>query len=190
MPASQKSRDFTGQGEEMNSLYITHYYVKGTDPWKNIMLLPEEAAFQKAAELASAHKGMTSYGRFADFINYYPLRKAADKLLREQFICLGGKPQLEHPYSFVLGESDYLKTWFDEGDSLRIPLDEIPDELISFTPGDSCAILSRNDPLEVLTKQMFIERLHAFDDSPDSLIRSIAPYGYVEAQLWYRPAAE
>ncbi len=69
----------------MSSLYITHYYVKGTDPWKNIMLLPEKAAFQKAAELASAHKGMTSYGRFADFINYYPLRKAADKLLREQF---------------------------------------------------------------------------------------------------------
>ena len=75
----------------MSSLYITHYYVKGTDPWKNIMLLPEEAAFQKAAELASAHKGMTSYGRFADFINYYPLRKAADKLLREQFAGLGGK---------------------------------------------------------------------------------------------------
>lgn len=172
----------------MSSLYITHYYVKGTDPWKNIMLLPEEAAFQKAAELASAHKGMTSYGRFADFINYYPLRKAADKLLREQFTGLGGKPLLEHPYSFVLGESNYLKTWFDEGDSLRIPLDEIPDELISFTPGDSCAKLSRNDSLEVLTKQMLIERLHTFDDSPESLIRSIAPYGYVEAQLWYRPA--
>ena len=88
----------------------------------------------------------------------------------------------------MLGESDYLKTWFDEGDSLRIPLDEIPDELISFTPGDSCAKLSRDDSLEVLTKQMLIERLHTFDDSPESLIRSIAPYGYVEAQLWYRPA--
>ena len=170
----------------MSSLYITHYYVKGTDPWKNIMLLPEEAAFQKAAELASAHKGMTSYGRFADFKNYYPLRKAADKLLREQFTGLGGKPRLEHPYSFVLGESDYLKTWFDEGDSLRIPLDEIPDELISFTLGDSCARHVREDSLEVLTKQMLMERLLLFDDSPERLVLSIAPYGYVEAQLWYR----
>ena len=114
----------------MSSLYITHYYVRGTDPWKNIMLLPEEEAFRKASELASAHEGMTSYGRFADFKNYYPLRKAADKQVREQFVGLGGKPRLEHPYSFVLGESDYLKTWFDEGDCLRIPLDEIPDELI------------------------------------------------------------
>ncbi len=172
----------------MSSLYITHYYVQGTDPWKNIMLLPEETAFQKAAELASAHKGMTSYGRFADFKNYYPLRKAADKRVREQFICLGGKPQLEHPYSFVLGESDYLKTWFDEGGSLRLPLNEIPDELISFTLGDSCAKYSKDDSLEVLTKQMLIEILSTFDDSPEKLIQSIAPYGYVEAQLWYRPA--
>ena len=172
----------------MISLYITHYYIHGTDPWKNIMQLSEEAAFRKAAELASAHKSMTSYGRFADFKNYYPLRKATDKLVREQFIRLGGKPHLEHPYSFVLGESNYLKKWFDEGDSLRIPLDEIPDELISFTLGDSCAKYSKNDSLEVLTKQMLIERLHNFYDSSERLILSIAPYGYVEAQLWYRPA--
>ncbi len=172
----------------MSSLYITHYYVHGTDPWKNIMLLPEDEAFRRAAELASAHQGMTSFGRFTDFRNYYPLRSATDKRVREQFVCLGGKPRLEHPYSFVLGESDYLKKWFDGGDSLRIPLDEIPDELISFTLGDSCAKYSRNDSLEVLTKQMLTERLHAFDDSPERLILSIAPYGYVEAQLWYRPA--
>ena len=151
------------------------------------MLLPEKEAFQKASELASAHEGMTSYGRFADFENYYPLRKAADERVREQFVALGGKPQLEHPYSFVLGESDYLKTWFDEGDSLRIPLDEIPDEQISFTLGDSCAKLSRNDSLEVLTKQMLIDRLHTLDDSLERLVQSIAPYGYMEVQLWYRP---
>ena len=152
------------------------------------MLLPEEEAFRKAAELAAAHKERTSYGRFADFINYYPLRNAADKYVREQFICRGGKPQLEHPYSFVLGESEYLKKWFDEGDSLRIPLDGIPDDLISFTLGDSCAKYSRKEPLEVLTKQTLMERLHLFDDSPERLVQSIAPYGYVEAQLWYRPA--
>ena len=36
----------------MERLYITHYYFKDTDPWKNIMNLPEEDAFKKAAELA------------------------------------------------------------------------------------------------------------------------------------------
>ena len=110
----------------MSSLYITHYYVQGTDPRKNIMLLSEEAAFRTAAELASAHKGMTSYGRFADFKNYYPLRKATDKLVREQFIRLGGKPHLEHPYSFVLGESNYLKKWFDLSGHLGIQNRNLP----------------------------------------------------------------
>ena len=33
----------------MNKLYITHYYYRGTDPWKNIMNLPEDEAFRMAA---------------------------------------------------------------------------------------------------------------------------------------------
>ncbi len=31
----------------MDKLFITHYFYPGTDPWKNIMLLPEEEAFLK-----------------------------------------------------------------------------------------------------------------------------------------------
>ena len=50
----------------MDKLYITHYFYPGTDPWKNIMLLPEEEAFRKAKELADAHPDTTSFGRFAD----------------------------------------------------------------------------------------------------------------------------
>ena len=172
------------------TVYITHYYVHGTDPWQNIMLLPEEEAYRKAAELADAHEGMTSFGRFADFSNYYPLRKAADEFVREQFIRLGGHPDLEHPYSFVLWESDYLKAWFDEGDSLRILLDEIPEDRISFTPCDSCAQYGKGLKPEVLTKKMLLERLHLYGDSPEKLIQSIYPYPYFEAQLWFRPEAE
>ena len=174
----------------MAPLIITHYYVRGTDPWQNIMLLPEAEAFRKAAELAAAHEGMESFGRFADFVHYYPLRKAADEWVRKEFIRLGGRPRLEHPYSFVLGESNYLKKWFSQGDSLQIPLDRVPEDQVSFTLGDSCAKLSRGDALEVLTKQMLLEKLRAFGDSVEKLIQSIAPYGYVEVQLWFRPEQE
>ena len=76
----------------MDKLYITHYFYPGTDPWKNIMLLPEEEAFRKAKELADAHPDTTSFGRFADFENYYPARKKADVFVREKFLKLGGKP--------------------------------------------------------------------------------------------------
>ena len=169
------------------NLYITHYYIRGTEPWRNIMLLPEAEAFRKAAELAEAFRGTASSGRFADFINYYPRRKAADRIVREEFIRLGGSPRLEHPYSFVLGMSDYLGKWYGDGAYIQLRLDTVPDGQISFTPGDSCARYERNELPVVWTKQMLLEKLHAFGDSQEELIRSIAPYGYVEAQLWDKP---
>ena len=36
-------------------IYLIHYYYPGTDPWKNIMELPEKEAFRVAAELAAMH---------------------------------------------------------------------------------------------------------------------------------------
>ena len=72
-----------GDKRNKSRLYISHYYYPGTDPWKNIMLLPEEEAFQVAKELADAHPNTTSFGRFADFENYYPARKKADDIGRE-----------------------------------------------------------------------------------------------------------
>ena len=123
----------------------------------------------------------------ADFINYYPRRKAADRIVREEFIRLGGSPRLEHPYSFVMGKSDYLEKWYGDGVNIRLQLDTIPDGQISFTPGDSCARYERNELPVIWTKQMLLKKLHAFGDSQEELIRSIAPYGYVEAQLWDKP---
>ena len=99
----------------MQNLYMTHYYYPGTDPWQNIMNLPEAEAFRVAEELAGAHPGTQSFGRFADFSNYYPLRKKADQFVRDRFMSLSGKPELEHPYCFCLGESEYLESWFSNG---------------------------------------------------------------------------
>ena len=92
----------------MDKLYITHYFYPGTDPWKNIMLLPEEEAFRKAKELADAHPDSTSFGRFADFENYYPARKKADAFVRERFIKLDGKPKLTESRTDYNHNSKYL----------------------------------------------------------------------------------
>ena len=45
----------------MDNLYITHYYFKDTDPWKNIMNLSKEDAFKKAAELDDENPDTTSF---------------------------------------------------------------------------------------------------------------------------------
>ena len=169
----------------MDKLYITHYFYPGTDPWKNIMLLPEEEAFRKAKELADAHPDTTSFGRFADFENYYPARKKADAFVRERFIKLGGKPKLRNPYSFTLLECEYLRDWFDSSDKIIIDLDDVPDDQVSFTLGDSCALMIHGNEPVVLTKKMLYERIEACNGSVDVFLKeSLGNYAYVEVQLW------
>ena len=155
----------------MVNLYITHYYFHGTDPWKNIMLLPENEAFRVAKEMAAAHPDKTSFGRFADFDNYYPARKKADEYVRECFVDLGGKPVLQHPYAFTLMECEYLRKWFSEGEKLVLDLDEIPDDQISFTIGDSCAQITNGMEPKVLTKEMLTKRIHDCGDSVESFFK-------------------
>ena len=172
----------------MERLYITHYCYPGTDPWKNIMLLPEEEAFRVAGELAAAHPETTSFGRFADFRNYYPARKKADEYVRNQFIALGGKPALAHPYSFALMDCEYLRNWFSGGEKLVLDLDNILDDQVSFTVGDSCAQIINGTEPEVLSKEMLMERIHRCGDSVSSFLEgSLGKFAYVEVQLWYRP---
>ncbi len=169
----------------MDKLYITHYYYPGTDPWKNIMLLPEEQAFRKAEELANEHPDTTSFGRFADFVNYYPARKKADAFVREKFLELGGKPKLSNPYSFTLLECEYLRDWFNSSDKIILDLDDIPDDQVSFTLGDSCALMVQGKEPVVLTKKLLFERIDAFGGSVDVFLKeSLDGCAYVEVQLW------
>lgn len=149
------------------------------------MLLPEEEAFRKAEELAGAHPDTTSFGRFADFENYYPARKKADEFVREKFIQLGGKPKLTNPYSFTLLECEYLKEWFNSSDKIILDLDDIPDDQVSFTLGDSCALMIHENEPVVLTKKLLYERIKAFGGSVDVFLKeSLGNYPYVEVQLW------
>ncbi len=171
----------------MEKTYITHYYYPGTDPWKNIMNLPEEEAFRLAGELADAHPETMSFYRFADFVNYHPLRKNADARVRARFTELGGKPELAHPYCFVLGESEYLKEWFSDGEKLTIALEVLPDDQVSFTLGDSCAVLSQGKELSVLTKAELLAGVAECSSVEAFRERKLGGRGYVEVQLWKKP---
>jgi len=169
----------------MDKIFITHYYFPGTDPWKNIMNLPEQEAFRVAAELAASHPDTTSFYRFADFRNYYPSRKRADEYVREAFIRLGGKPRLLHPYSFVLTECAYLREWFDSSDRITLGLSDIPDDQVSFTPGDSCAMIIHGSEPAVLTKEMLLEGIGACGGSVDLFLeKALGSNHYMEVQLW------
>ena len=110
--------------------------------------------------------------------------------MRAGFAALGGKPVLAHPYSFTLMECEYLRKWFSNGEKIVLNLEDIPDDQISFTIGDSCAQITNGTEPEVLTKEMLMKRIHGCGDSVSTFLeKALGKFAYVEVQLWNRPVS-
>lgn len=162
---------------------LVNYCHPDCEPLKNIMRLPEKEAFLLAGQMAKDHPDTTAFGRFADFDNYYALRRRQDVYLRRRFVELGGQPEEEHPLSFVVEGSDYLREWFANGLETRLPLAEVAPEHISFTVGDSGSTMDKTGTVDVLTREQFFRLLDRHGGDLSALLRE-AGRGYVEAQLW------
>lgn len=169
----------------METLFLEYYCHPDCQPLKNIMRLPREQAFALAKQLADAHPETTAFYRFADFENYYPRRLETDRLMLDMFIELGGKPQNEHPLSFVLGSCDYLHRWFGSGRILRLPLSVVPRDVISFTIGDSMSSLAKQGHLDMLTLPMLEETAQKHPGGAQGwLSDTLKEHHYVEVQVW------
>ena len=152
-------------------------------PMLNIMRLPEAEAFRLAARFAKNHPDTTAFGRFADFDNYYALRESQDQYLHTRFLELGGLPEEEHPLSFVIEGSDYLREWFGNGIETRLSLKDIDGRHISFTIGDSGAEFQKNGSVDLLTLDDLRQRIDEHGGDFDAFIRATGRH-YIEVQLW------
>lgn len=166
-----------------DQLVLVNYCHPGCVPLKNTMRLPEAQAFQLAQRLAEEHPETTAFYRFADFANYYALRKAQDAALYQRFLLLGGRPEEAHPLSFVVEGSAYLRGWFGNGPETQLLLKDIAPWHISFTVGDSGAAFQKNGTVELLDVNG-LRRL--LEENGGSLAQVLlhTGYHYVEAQLW------
>lgn len=166
-------------------LCIVNYCHRGCKPLLNIMRLPKAQAFALAAKMAEQNKNTTAFYRFADFKNYYPARLKTDKLLRDRFVELGGKPTQKHPLSFVLHGSEYLYAWFDNGIITKFPLSQIDEDSVSFTYGDSMSTLERRGEITMLTKSMLLKEITEFNGTLNEFLIAVAErYRYIEVQVW------
>lgn len=166
----------------IEQLTLVNYSHPDCTPLLNIMRLPKTDAFLLAKKMADAHPETTAFYRFADFENYYALREAQDAYLHARFIELGGKPEEEHPLSFVLEGSAYLRAWFGNGTETRLPLREIDPAHISFTVGDSGADYQKNGRVALLTLEDLRRKLEPFESF--EAFMAAASRNYVEVQLW------
>lgn len=168
-----------------NELYIVNYCHPNCVPFLNICRLPKEEAFALAYKMASDNPETTAFGRFVDFENHYPRRIKTDEYLYNLFISLGGKPKEIHPLSFVLQGSEYLDNWFGNGIVSKIKLKKIPSEFISFTLGDSGAMLKKTGKLTMYTKEILLNNIAEYEGSINEFMSEITKkYSYIEVQLW------
>lgn len=167
-------------------LYLTNYSVRKGLPVGSITRLPKEEAFKVAKELAvNAEEKFTSFSRFRDFEGYYAHRVKVEKWLYEEFIASGGEPEYAQPIYFVLGKSDYLKEWFDDGEEVKIPLDAIDPEHISFTYGDSMSVYRRREEKSLLRKQSLLEFITSMGKDIETVVDELNQQNrYIEVQLW------
>jgi predicted HicB family RNase H-like nuclease len=174
----------------MPDLNIAYYCHSRCIPLRSITELPENEAFQTAYQLG-LNDG-TSFGRFKDFINYYPKRIKAEKWLYEWFIKSGGEPKTEHPLYFVLEQSNYLHEWFDKGNVIKIPFSIINSKHISFTIGDSMATFKddfngiRKDPI---FKEEVYKLIEEHNGKLDKYLEKMDKK-YIECQLWNKEYLE
>lgn len=166
-----------------DELILVNYCHPDCIPLMNIMRLPEVEAFALAREMAAAHPNTTAFYRFADFDNYYGLRKVQDAYLYERFTEKGGQPEEKHPLSFVIQGSEYLRDWFGNGIETRIPLKDIAPCHISFTIGDSGAEFQKNGSVEVLTIGDLRRLMDQYGGDFDAFIQATGRH-YIEVQLW------
>ena len=172
-------------------LHIVNYCHPSCTPLQNILWLPKDEAFRTASELAQKNHGATAFWRFADFENYYPRRMETDRLLYDAFIRLGGKPEVEHPLSFVLQGSDYLHNWFDHGTVTTLPLYSIPDDVLSFTRGDSMSAPRPDGTIPVFTKEMLLRQTAEYQGPLDDFMQEITgTCHYIEVQVWRKLSVE
>jgi hypothetical protein len=178
--------------------YLTHFYLRGTLPFRSLSPLPDAEALAIMRSLCDE----TVFGaRFKDPLGYLNQRRQTETQVRAAFIARGGEPRESYPIYMVLGSSPWMAAHSPDPRrhcELRIPLSIFSEQDLSFTYPDSMVSwwLAAGRParlyLPELHGQVFtraeILSLVAGRGLPEDwqtgLPPEIAPY--IEAQVWNR----
>ena len=116
--------------------YLTHYYHRGTPPFRSLSALPDDEAI---CLMESLFEETIASERFRDPHWYLAARRRSEAWVRAKFIEKGGKPQAAYPVYTVLGSSNWMVKNGDPGNhgEIRLPLSIFDEGDVSFTYPDS-----------------------------------------------------
>jgi len=92
----------------MDELFLVNYRTPKCEPLKSITQLSEKEAIEVAKKLhqENPYDGFQRFGD--DFTKYYHHRIRTEKWLYDEFIVIGGRPQMAHPLYFFVHEWDIV----------------------------------------------------------------------------------
>ncbi|MBH5318851.1 hypothetical protein I6N90_13685 [Paenibacillus sp. GSMTC-2017] len=116
--------------------YFTHYYKRGSSPFRTLSALTDEEAKKVMEQLAD---DSPLFARFKTPQQYLNTRKQVENWLRGEFIAKGGLPKDDYPLYAVLGSSSWIESHSASFDieKIQIPVSSFDERDISFTFPDS-----------------------------------------------------
>jgi hypothetical protein len=165
--------------------YIVHYYEAGQDPFRSLSDLGLEDA---EAILRRIRQEGIVFASKRD-VNYLGIREPLEARIRQLFIEKGGYPKRLRPHYFILGNCDWVKSWYSDGRDVQILLRSIDPKVISFTYGDSFPAMRYQDGKAYRGQVYVLEELSGLIEQyglPQVWNREgrYGPERYIEAQVW------
>lgn len=116
---------------------MRHYFERAEVPFLSIGELP----YGEARPILLTRQKLGKPGN-PDVDGFLEKRYSRDEALYEAFLARGGKPERKAPVYFFLGEHPQWASGMDNPAIIKIPLHEFSREILSFTYGDSFAVLN------------------------------------------------
>jgi len=166
-------------------LYLYHYYDAATGPFQNLSALSIEEALQVQRRLKQ-NKNWFASQRADDYMN---IRRDLEARARALFTAKGGKPTKEYPHYMTLGPCEWIKKWYPNGKEIRILLDDMQPEMMSFTYGDLFPTMRYLDDKpyrgKVYVKNEILQLVDEFGWPQDwNKDGHHGPERYIEVQVW------
>lgn len=128
---------------------LVHFFRSPGGPFRSISELPVPEADRIMDGMTEGNTWHASRFRPENRERYLRARQRSERHLHEAFVAKGGRPGRAHPY-YLLVETAETRGFWPDASQIRVPLNGIPAEVISFTYLDSmvCDAL-RHDPERV-----------------------------------------
>ncbi|MCR5148896.1 MAG: hypothetical protein K6C35_08010 [Eubacterium sp.] len=169
-------------------MYLYHYYDKRSGPFRSVTAVPLTQGIDMMKRFSQERPESMCAKRASDYIEK---RLRCETLLRNEFEKKGGIIEIASPHYMVVEHSPWLSNWYEQGDFVRIPIEEFDVRKISFTYGDSMPTFS---PL-VNDGKEYRKTVYTYDE----ILNIIEKYGlpqdwnddgahgperYIEAHVW------